>query len=77
MKYKQCNFSHGVALTTAWIPSWAAQVGNQVQLKDSEDPNIFWHILHVSSAEREEEEVKAQERMYKQFQHSTRGGGID
>lgn len=77
VKYRQCTLSLGKAVRTGWIPSWAAEPANLVQLKDTDDPEAFWTVLTVGSTERNESQVRVDERGYKEFQGSTRGGGID
>ncbi len=77
MKYKQCNFCQGDSRTTAWIPAWAAKSGNSVQLKTHDNPESFWWIESVGDMELDESAIRSQERNYKEFQGSTRGGGID
>lgn len=77
MKYCQCKFAHKTNRTSAWIPTWAARIGNEVQLKDSEDPNIFWSLIAVGCNELDEATIRSQERNYREFQGSTKGGGID
>lgn len=76
--YKQCRFQRkvngAVANTIAYIPSWAAKVGNEVQLLtlDAE----FWMVLEVGQ-EIDKETMKALGRGHKDFQESLKGGGID
>lgn len=41
------------------------------------DPDRFWLIEEVHNIELDESDVRVQERNYKKFQGSTRGGGID
>lgn len=77
MNYKQCEFGIGNRRTIAWMPAHAAIAGNSVQLKDSSDPEEFWEILSVGEIELSEEAVRRQARNYREFQGSTKGGGID
>lgn len=48
--YTQCKFergsTHGLQETTGWIPSWAAQVRNKVQLLEFDEK--FWVITWCS-----------------------------
>lgn len=43
----QCDFSNGSSRTRAYIEEKAAKVGCKVQLKDSEDPDVFWTVDSV------------------------------
>jgi hypothetical protein len=61
--------------TIAWIPEHAAKVGNQVQLLSLDGD--FWEVAGVGSVRKPKEEVKEDERAYKDFQESLKGGGID
>lgn len=70
MKYLQCHLRRENTHTVAWLPSWAANAGNEIQLADSDTPKLFWKIVVVGDTERE---VRQNERNFKQFQ----GGGID
>lgn len=76
--YNQCRFQRKhnghIANTIAYIPSWAAKIGNEVQLLtlDAE----FWIITEVGQ-EIDKETMKALERGHKDFQESLKGGGID
>jgi hypothetical protein len=76
-KYKQCMLQKGRGNMVCWIPSWAAHTRNRVQLKDSDNPQEFWQITAVGELEIDESEVRNKGRNYKEFQGSTRGGGID
>jgi hypothetical protein len=44
MKYTQCRLQHDFSEQIAWIPSYAAKVGNQVELLPSK---LFWKVLEV------------------------------
>ena len=44
MKYTQCKLQHGFTEQVGWIPSWAAKVGNKVELLPD---RIFWEVLAV------------------------------
>lgn len=71
--YCQCRFSLGNRHTHGYIPSWAAKVGNEVELVDL---GGFWRIDEVGEKV-SADFVKDNERNYKEFQGSTKGGGID
>lgn len=80
-KFKQCRFyrkkdgiGEGYAWTIAYIPSWAAVVGNKVQLKSLD--NEFWEIAEAGN-EIDKDTMEALSRGYKAFQESLKGGGID
>lgn len=73
-KYRQCRFTKGEHRTMAYIPSWAAKRGNQVQLLTLDGE--FWTVTEVGE-EVDAEFVKENERNYKEFQGSLNGGGID
>lgn len=66
----QCTFKRGSEITVAFIETWAAKVGNKVELLDSGEG--LWDIVSVGT-----ETNKDLSRQYKQFQGSTRGGSID
>lgn len=72
--YKQCRFKKDKYETIAYIPSWAAVVGNKVQLLTLDGE--FWEVVEAGN-EVSADFVKENERNYKEFQGSTRGGGID
>lgn len=73
--YKQCRFKKGSFETVAWIPAWAAVVGNQVELLSLDGE--FWTVTEASKESVSADFIKENERNYKEFQHSTKGGGID
>lgn len=72
--YKQCRFKKGNYETIGYIPSWAAKVGNRVQLLSLDKQ--FWQVTECGQNV-PAEFVKDNERNYKEFQGSTKGGGID
>lgn len=72
--YRQCRLSKGSSKTIAYIPSWAAKIGNEVQLLSLDKE--FW-IVDEAGQEVSADFVKENERNYKEFQGSTDGGGID
>ncbi len=77
--YKQCRFKRdgdtaGTYETIGYIPAWAAVVGNHVQLKSLD--NKFWQVTEAGN-EVPASFVRDNERNYKQFQESLKGGGID
>lgn len=72
--YKQCRFKKDKHETIAYIPAWAAVVGNKVQLLTLDGE--FWEVVEAGSVV-PADFVKKNERNYKQFQGSTNGGGID
>ena len=66
----QCRFRKGDAITVGYIPSWAAKVGNHVQLLTVDEE--FWQVVNVGH-----KTDKDMSRLYKDFQASLRSGGID
>ncbi len=72
--YRQCRLSRRNSKTIGYIPSWAAKVGNEVQLLSLDKE--FWRVDEVGE-EVPAEFVKENERNYKEFQGSLAGGGID
>lgn len=72
--YCQCRFSKGNQFTVAYIPSVAAKVGYEVQLLSLDGE--WWRVDEVGEKV-SAEFVKENERNYKEFQGSTKGGGID
>jgi hypothetical protein len=83
--YKQCRFRKFIKgfhpgtgdyhETVAYIQSWAAVVGNRVQLLSLDGE--FWEVTEVSKEAVSHDFIRENERNYKEFQGSTRGGGID
>lgn len=74
-RFKQCKFKKGDTYTIAYIPEHAAKVGNRVELLTLDGD--FWEVISVSEQSVSKQAVKDNERNYKAFQASTRGGGID
>ncbi len=73
-KFAQCKMINGDAVTTGFIPLWAAKVGNTVELPELDGEN--WLITSVGTVV-SQEQMRSKERAFKDFQGSTRGGGID
>jgi hypothetical protein len=79
--YRQCRFRRNIREvnekaykeTIAWIPEWAAVKGNAVQLLSLDE--AFWNVIEVSEKRLTKDEMN--ERGYKDFQESLKGGGID
>lgn len=44
MQYTQCRLRHDFTEQVAWIPSWAAKVGNKVEILADK---LFWEVLAV------------------------------
>lgn len=65
--YTQCSFEKDNHRTHGWIPSWAAKVGNNVQLISLDGD--FWCVVSAGEIQ-PMDAVKAAERNYKDFQHS-------
>ena len=78
MTYTQCQFALGNKRTFCWIETWAAKVGNRVQLLDMEgcDGAEFWKVIERYST-LPKDYVLEHARDYKERQGSLRGGGID
>lgn len=72
--YNQCRFSKGTHKTIAYIPSFAAKVGNEVELLSLDGE--FWKVDEVGEKV-SVDFVKENERNYKEFQGSIKGGTID
>lgn len=66
----QVSLERGTERTVTFIETWAAKVGNKVELIDSGEG--MWDVVAVGGTT-----DKDLSRMYKDFQASTRGGGID
>lgn len=75
-KYKQCNLRKGTSCMVSWIPVRAAKVGNIVDVFDA-GKRAKWFVEAVGNVAMSKEAVDKQERVFKQFQGSTKGGGID
>lgn len=79
--YKQCKFQkndlddNAVLYTTGWIEEHGAKVGNRVELLSADGE--FWTVVSVSEQALPKESIRANERNFKEFQKSLRGGGID
>lgn len=66
----QVSLKRGTSHMVTFIESWAAKVGNQVEILDT--GKEMWDIIGVGSTTNVD-----RSRDFKQFQGSTRGGGID
>jgi len=63
--FKQCQFERGNERTIGFIPSWAAKVGNEIELKDFGNGG-YWKVVSVGT-ELNKSEVAIQSRVYKNF----------
>jgi hypothetical protein len=65
--YTQCRFRKGDHFTIGWIPSHAAKIGNKVELLSLDGE--FWDVISAGAV-LPKDQVKDNERNYKDFQHS-------
>lgn len=79
--YKQCRFERAnedrmsTNYTVGYIESWAAVVGNKVELTDLDGK--FWTVVEAAEMSVSQEVMRDKERGFKGFQKSLKGGGID
>jgi hypothetical protein len=73
--YYWCTLKKGTTTTMGYIEERGAKLGTSVEL--IEDNSELWEVVCVSEQPVSKEYVRSLERKYKQFQGSTRGGGID
>lgn len=66
----QVSLERGTERTVSFIETWAAKKGNRVELIGMGEE--LWDVVAVGATT-----DKDMSRMYKEFQGSTRGGGID
>lgn len=75
MQYVQCKLKKDNSFTHGYIEERGAKVGAFVELIDFDGE--FWEVISVSDIFIDKDMIRKQERNYKFFQGSTRGGGID
>ena len=68
-----CNLANGNKRTCGYIEARGAKVGNRVELVDLDGE--FWEVLTVGDPV-PSDQVRANERRFKSFQSSLKGGGI-
>lgn len=68
-----CQLANGQKRTCGYIEARGAKVGNKVELVDLD--GAFWDVLSVGEAV-PADQVRANERRFKAFQASLKGGGI-
>ena len=73
--YYWCNLQRENNHTSGYIEERGAKVGSKVELVDLDGE--FWEVMSVSENSVTKDFVRNQERAFKQFQASTKGGGID
>lgn len=73
--YFWAQMRNGDKHTCGYIEERGAKVGAMVELTDLDGE--FWEVTSVSIPGVTKEYVRANEKKYKAFQKSTRGGGID
>ena len=73
--YYWSQLRNGDKHTCGYIEERGAKVGSFVELVDTDGE--FWEVTRVSQPGFTKEYVRGNEKNYKQFQKSTRGGGID
>jgi hypothetical protein len=56
MKHVQAELRSGTTVRTCWIPQ-GPRPGDQVTLKNSEDPDRRWDVIAVGSEARELDEI--------------------
>ena len=74
-QYYWVEMQKGDTFTKGYVEERAAKLGAQVELVA--DDNELWTVTRVSERPTPKELVRQHERAYKEFQGSTRGGGID
>lgn len=72
--YRQCRLKRENSETVGYIPERAAKVGNKVELLSLD--SLFWTVTEVGTKV-DYNFVKENERNYRLFQESLKGGGID
>ena len=73
--YTQCLLQSGQRMTTGWIPTTAARRGHRVTLPDLDE--TVWTVVEVYTLCIPAATMVQHARDYKDFQGSTKGGGID
>ena len=71
--YHWCQLANGNKRTSGYIEARGAKVGARVELPDLDGE--FWEVLSVGD-EVTKEFVRSNERRFKDFQKSLKGGGI-
>ena len=74
-QYFQCTLTKGEETTIGWIEERGAFVGAIVELLDLDGE--FWTVTIVGDKSLPKSLIRENERKFKAFQKSTRGGGID
>ena len=69
-----CNLANGEKRTCGYIEARGAKVGARVQMIDLDGE--LWDVLTVGDAVAAEQ-IRKNERRFKAFQSSLKGGGID
>ena len=69
-----CNLANGEKRTCGYIEARGAKVGARVQMIDLDGE--LWDVLTVGDAV-PAEQIRKNERRFKAFQSSLKGGGID
>lgn len=69
-----CQLANGDKRTAGYIEARGAKVGAQVELIDLD--GALWQVLTVGDAV-PKEQVRQNEKRFKAFQDSLKGGGID
>lgn len=69
-----CRLKNGDKETIGFIEERGAKIGSLVEMVDIDGE--FWEVTHVGYSQ-PKSEVRQNERRFKNFQGSLRGGGID
>ena len=72
--YHWCQLANGDKRTCGYIEARGATVGARVELVDLDGD--LWEVLSVGEGV-PKDQVRANEKRFKAFQESLRGGGID
>lgn len=72
--FAQCEMVNDTGRTVGYIPSWAAKIGNLVELPELDGE--FWQVISVGTV-LSRSELGVVSRRFRGFQGSLAGGGID
>ena len=72
--YHWCHLKNGDKRTCGYIEDRGATVGSSVQMIDLDDE--FWEVTSVQNESVTKEYVRNNEKRFKGFQASLKGGGI-
>ena len=73
--YYWCQLENGTKQTVGYIPAKGAKVGRMVEMVDLDGE--FWRVTSVQEPGVSKDYVRSQEKRFKEFQGSLKGGGIE